>query len=374
MSLRAATFKPILDESMRVFNFSAGPAVLPEEVLRKAAAEMLDWHGSGMSVMEMSHRGKEFIGIADKAEADLRTLLAIPDNYKVLFLQGGAIGENAIIPMNLLGGRAVADYVNTGEWSKKSIKEAKKYCTVNVAASAEDKSFTYVPAQQTWKRTKDAAYVHVCTNETIGGVEYQWTPETGEVPLVADMSSHILSRVIDVGKYGVIYGGAQKNIGPAGLTLVIVRDDLLDRALPITPSAFHWSEQAAADSMLNTPPTYAIYVAGLVFEWLVAQGGVAAIEKRNIAKARLLYDYLDQTEFYRNPVRPEDRSRMNVPFKLRDESLDESFLKGAKAAGMVQLKGHRSVGGMRASIYNAMPIEGVAHLVEYMKDFERKHG
>jgi len=359
---------------MRVFNFSAGPAVLPEEVLRQAAAEMLDWHGSGMSVMEMSHRGKEFISIADKAEADLRTLLAIPDHYKVLFLQGGAIGENAIIPMNLLGGHAVADYVNTGEWSKKSIKEAKKYCTVNVAASAEDKSFTYVPAQQTWKRTKDAAYVHVCTNETIGGVEYQWTPETGEVPLVADMSSHILSRVIDVARYGVIYGGAQKNIGPAGLTLVIVRDDLLDRALPITPSAFHWREQAAADSMLNTPPTYAIYIAGLVFEWLGAQGGVAAIEKKNIAKAKLLYDYLDRTEFYRNPVRPEDRSRMNVPFKLRDESLDESFLKGAKAAGMVQLKGHRSVGGMRASIYNAMPIEGVAHLVEYMKDFERQHG
>ena len=359
---------------MRVFNFSAGPAVLPEEVLRQAAAEMLDWHGSGMSVMEMSHRGKEFISIADKAEADLRTLLAIPDHYKVLFLQGGAIGENAIIPMNLLGGHAVADYVNTGEWSKKSIKEAKKYCTVNVAASAEDKSFTYVPAQQTWKRTKDAAYVHVCTNETIGGVEYQWTPETGEVPLVADMSSHILSRVIDVARFGVIYGGAQKNIGPAGLTLVIVRDDLLDRALPITPSAFHWREQAAADSMLNTPPTYAIYIAGLVFEWLAAQGGVAAIEKKNVAKAKLLYDYLDRTEFYRNPVRPEDRSRMNVPFKLHDESLDESFLKGAKAAGMVQLKGHRSVGGMRASIYNAMPIEGVAHLVEYMKDFERQHG
>ncbi len=359
---------------MRVFNFSAGPAVLPEEVLREAAAEMLDWHRSGMSVMEMSHRGKEFISIADKAEADLRTLLAIPDNYKVLFLQGGAIGENAIIPMNLLGGHAVADYVNTGEWSKKSIKEAKKYCTVNVAASAEDKGFTYVPAQQTWKRTKDAAYVHVCTNETIGGVEYQWTPETGEVPLVADMSSHILSRAIDVARYGVIYGGAQKNIGPAGLTLVIVRDDLLDRALPITPSAFHWSEQAAADSMLNTPPTYAIYIAGLVFEWLTAQGGVAAIEQKNIAKAKLLYDYLDRTEFYRSPVRPEDRSRMNVPFKLRDESLDENFLKGAKAAGMVQLKGHRSVGGMRASIYNAMPIEGVAHLVDYMKDFERQHG
>jgi phosphoserine aminotransferase len=359
---------------MRVYNFSAGPAVLPEEVLQKAAAEMLDWHGSGMSVMEMSHRGKEFISIAAKAEADLRTLLAIPPSYKVLFLQGGAIGENAIVPMNLLGARTKADYVNTGEWSKKSLKEAKKYCTVNVAASAEDRNFTYVPAQSVWKLSPDAAYVHVTTNETIGGVEYQWTPDTGAVPLVADMSSHILSRAIDVAKYGVIYGGAQKNVGPAGLTLVIVRDDLLDRALPICPSAFHWKAQAEAESMLNTPPTYAIYIAGLVFEWLLAQGGVPAIEKKNVAKAKLLYDYLDTTQFYRNPVRPEDRSRMNVPFKLHDEALDEAFLKGAKAAGMVQLKGHRSVGGMRASIYNAMPIEGVAHLVAYMKDFERKNG
>ena len=359
---------------MRVFNFSAGPAVLPEPVLRQAADEMLDWHGSGMSVMEMSHRGKEFISIADKAEASLRALLAIPPNYRVLFLQGGAIAENAIVPMNLLGRRASADYVNTGEWSKKSIKEAKKYCTVNIAASAEDKDFTYVPAQGSWKLGQDPAYVHVCTNETIGGVEYPWTPDTGAVPLVADMSSHILSRVIDVAKYGVIYGGAQKNIGPAGLTLVIVRDDLLDRALPITPSAFHWQEQAAADSMLNTPPTYAVYIAGLVFEWLLAEGGVAAIERRNIAKAALLYDYLDASSFYRNTVQREDRSRMNVPFFLRDDKLDEAFLKGAKEAGMVQLKGHRAVGGMRASIYNAMPIEGVQALVDYLKFFERRHG
>src|SRR5262245_38155570 len=253
---------------MKVFNFSAGPAVLPREVLERAAAEMLDWHGSGMSVMEMSHRGPEFISIAAKAEADLRTLMAIPDDYAVLFLQGGAVAENAIIPMNLLGDRKVADYVNTGEWSKKSIKEAKKYCTVNIAASSEDENFTYVPEQSSWRLSDDPAYVHVCTNETIGGVEYQWTPDTGDIPLVADMSSHILSRVIDVGGYGVIYGGAQKNVGPAGLTLVIVRSDLLDRALPITPTAFHWKEQAAADSMVNTPPTYAIYVAGLVFEWL----------------------------------------------------------------------------------------------------------
>ena len=359
---------------MRVFNFSAGPAVLPEAVLVQAAAEMLDWRGSGMSVMEMSHRGKEFIGIAAKAEADLRTLLAIPADYTVLFLQGGAIAENAIVPMNLLGRKTAADYVNTGEWSKKSIKEAKKYCTVNIAASSEDTDFTYVPARETWRLDKDAAYVHVCTNETIGGVEYQWTPDTGDVPLVADMSSHILSRVIDVTRYGVIYGGAQKNVGPAGLTLVIVRKDLLDCALPITPSAFHWQEQAAADSMVNTPPTYAIYIAGLVFEWLQAQGGVPAIEKKNIAKAALLYDYLDTTQFYRSPARKEDRSRMNVRFHLRDEKLDEAFLKGAKAAGMDQLKGHRVVGGMRASIYNAMPIEGVRTLVDYLTEFERRHG
>jgi phosphoserine aminotransferase len=359
---------------MRVFNFSAGPAVLPETVLARAAAEMLDWHGSGMSVMEMSHRGKEFVGIAAKAQADLRTLLSIPADYRVLFLQGGAIAENAIVPMNLLGGKSAADYVNTGEWSKKSIKEARKYCRVNVAASSEDGAITYVPARDTWRLDPNAAYVHVCTNETIGGVEYHWTPDTGDVPLVADMSSHILSRVIDVSKYGVIYAGAQKNAGPAGLTLVIVRDDLLDRALPITPSAFHWQEQAAADSMVNTPPTYAIYIAGLVFEWLLAQGGVPAIERANVAKAALLYDYLDTTQFYRSPARREDRSRMNVCFHLRDAKQDEAFLEGARAAGMDQLKGHRAVGGMRASLYNAMPIEGVRALIDYMKEFERRHG
>jgi phosphoserine aminotransferase len=347
---------------------------MPEDVLRQAAAEMLDWHGSGMSVMEMSHRGKEFISIAAKAEADLRTLLAIPAGYKVLFLQGGAIAENAIVPMNLLGGHDCADYVNTGEWSKKSIKEAKKYTNVNVVASSEDARFTYVPPQSAWRLTPGAAYVHVCTNETIGGVEYQWTPDTRDLPLVADMSSHLLSRVIDVSRYGVIYAGAQKNMGPAGVTVVIVREDLLDRALPITPSAFHWKEQAENDSMLNTPPTYAIYVAGLVFEWLLGQGGVRAIEERNIAKAKLIYDYLDRSAFYVSPVRREDRSRMNVPFKLRDESLDGAFLKGAEARGMLQLKGHRSVGGMRASIYNAMPVEGVQALVDYMAEFEKRHG
>jgi len=359
---------------MRVFNFSAGPAVLPEPVLRRAAEEMLDWHGSGMSVMEMSHRGPEFISIAEKAEADFRRLMAIPANYKVLFLQGGAIGENAIVPMNLLQGFSRAAYVNTGEWSKKSIKEARKYTSVDIAASSEDRGFTYVPKQPAWRIEPGSAYVHVCTNETIGGVEYQWTPDTGDVPLVADMSSHLMSRVVDVAKFGVIYGGAQKNLGPAGLTIVVVRDDLLGRALAITPSAFDWKQQSDADSMLNTPPTYAIYVAGLVFEWAAEQGGVAALEARNVAKAKLLYDYLDGSDFYVNPVAKEDRSRMNVPFRLRDPSLDTAFLEGAEARGMLQLKGHRSVGGMRASIYNAMPIEGIRALVDYMGEFERRMG
>ncbi len=359
---------------MRVFNFSAGPALLPESVLQQAASEMLDWRGSGMSVMEMSHRSKAFISIAAKAESDLRTLLALPVNYKVLFLQGGAIAENAIVPMNLLGERNSAAYVNTGEWSKKSIQEAKKYCSVHIAASSESSKFTHVPSQEEWRVPADAAYIHVCTNETIGGVEYHWTPHTGDVPLVADMSSHFLSRPLDVSKFGVIYGGAQKNMGPAGLTVVIVREDLLDRALPITPSVFHWKTQAEADSMLNTPPTYAIYIAGLVFEWLLAQGGLAEIERRNIAKASLLYDYLDQSTFYSNPVRKQDRSRMNVPFRLRDDALDAAFLEGAKKACLVELKGHRSVGGMRASIYNAMPAAGVQALVDYMRDFEARNG
>jgi len=358
----------------RVFNFSAGPAVLPQPVLEKARDEMLDWHGSGMSVMEMSHRGKEFIAIHAQAEASLRELLAIPKNYKVLFLQGGAIAENAIVPMNLLRGRTAADYINTGEWSKKSIKEAKKYCSVNVAASSEDRNFSYIPPAESWRLNKDAAYVHICSNETIGGVEYHWVPDTGETPLVADMSSHILSRPVDVSRYGLIYAGAQKNIGPAGLTIVIVRDDLLGQALPITPSAFDYKQQADTDSMLNTPPTYAVYIAGLVFEWLKQLGGLPEIEKRNVAKAGLLYDYLDQSRFFISPIEKPDRSRMNVPFKLRDESLDEAFLKGAQQRGMLQLKGHRSVGGMRASIYNAMPIEGVQALVGYLQEFEKSHG
>ncbi|MBK8335171.1 MAG: 3-phosphoserine/phosphohydroxythreonine transaminase [Sterolibacteriaceae bacterium] len=358
----------------RVFNFSAGPAALPEPVLRQAAEEMLDWHGSGMSVMEMSHRGKEFIAIHAETESLLRELLAVPTNYKVLFLQGGAIGENAIVPMNLLRGRSSADYVNTGEWSKKSIKEAKKYCSVNIAASGEAANFTNVPKQQDWKLDPGAAYVHICSNETIGGVEYHWTPETGDVPLVADMSSNIMSRPVEVSRYGLIYAGAQKNVGPAGVTIVIVREDLIGQALPVTPSAFDYKQQADNDSMFNTPPTYAIYIAGLVFKWIKAQGGLAAIERHNRDKAALLYDYLDSTQFYTNPVAREDRSLMNVPFKLRDDKLDDAFLKGAKENGMVQLKGHRSVGGMRASIYNAMPVAGVQALVAYMKAFEASHG
>ena len=358
----------------RVFNFSAGPAALPPSVLQHAADEMLDWHGSGMSVMEMSHRGKEFIGIANEAESLLRELLAVPAGYKVLFMQGGAIAENAVVPMNLLRGKASADYVDTGEWSKKSIQEAKKYGGVNVAATAAGSGYTTIPARDTWKLDANAAYVHICSNETIGGVEYHFTPDTGAVPLVADMSSSILSRPLDVAKYGLIYGGAQKNIGPAGLTIVIVREDLLGGALPCTPSAFDYTVVADNDSMYNTPPTYAIYIAGLVFNWLRNQGGLPAIEAHNRKKAALLYDYLDATSFYKAPVARDCRSLMNVPFKLADDKLDAAFLKGAEAQHMVQLKGHRSVGGMRASIYNAMPLEGVQRLVAYMKGFEAAHG
>ena len=357
----------------RAINFSAGPAALPESVLRQAAAEMLDWHGSGMSVMEMSHRGKEFIAIHAQAESLLRELLAIPADYKVLFMQGGAIGENAIVPMNLLRGKASADYIDSGEWSKKSIKEAKKYGRVNVAASSAEQGYSCVPPRASWRLDADAAYVHICSNETIGGVEYHWTPDTGGVPLVADMSSHILSRPVDVSKYGLIYAGAQKNIGPAGLTIVIVRDDLIGQALPCTPSAFDYKIQADNDSMFNTPPTYAIYIAGLVFEWIKAQGGLAAMAEHNRNKAALLYDLLDRSPFYASPVARADRSLMNVPFKLKNDTLDEAFLKGAQSRGMVQLKGHRSVGGMRASIYNAMPLEGVQALVAYMKEFEAAH-
>jgi phosphoserine aminotransferase len=358
----------------RVFNFSAGPAALPESVLRRAADEMLDWHGSGMSVMEMSHRGAEFIGIQDRAEALLRELLGVPRHYKVLFLQGGAIGQNALVPMNLLRGKASADYIDTGEWSKRSILEARHFARVHIAASSQAQGYTCIPKASSWQLDPDAAYVHICSNETIGGVEYHWTPDAGAVPLVADMSSNILSRPVDVSRYGLIYAGAQKNIGPAGLTIVIVREDLLGGALPITPSVFDYAQQAQAGSMLNTPPTYAIYIAGLVFEWLQDQGGLVAMAEHNRRKAAVLYDFLDRSRFFSSPIARDDRSWMNVPFRLRDSSLDAAFLAGAQARGMRQLKGHRVVGGMRASIYNAMPLAGVQALVAYLGEFEAEHG
>ncbi len=362
----------------RIYNFSAGPAVLPREVLEQARDELVNWQGCGMSVMEMSHRGKEYMGIQAQAEADLRELMGIPANYKVLFLQGGASSQFAMVPMNLLRGKDSADYLNTGEWSKKAIKEAKKYGGVNVVASSDDKNFSYAPTQDAWKLDPNAAYVHYTPNETIGGVEMFWIPDlgnpAGEVPLVADMSSCILSRPMDVSKFGVIYAGAQKNIGPAGVTVVIVRDDLIGQTVAGTPTMFDYKTHADNESMYNTPPTYGIYIAGLVFKGLKAKGGLAAMEQQNILKANLLYDYMDATDFYNSPVAKENRSRMNVPFTLKDAALDEDFLKGAKARGLVQLKGHRSVGGMRASIYNAMPVEGVRALVDYMKEFEKARG
>ena len=363
------------EEPMTIYNFSAGPAVLPKEVLLQAQAELLDWRGSGMSVMEMSHRGKEFTGIHAQAEADLRELMGIPANYKVLFLQGGAHLQFSMIPLNLLAGRASADYVNTGEWSKKAIAEARKFGKVNVVASNDDGSCTCVPAFDTWRRDPYAAYLHYTPNETIGGVEFNWVPEVGEVPLVADMSSNILSRPFDVSKFGLIYAGAQKNIGPAGMALVIVRDDLLGQAAANTPTMLNYKVHADNGSMYNTPPTYGIYIAGLVFRWLKQNGGVAAMERANIAKAELLYAVIDASGgFYHCPVNKADRSRMNVPFTLKDSNLDGEFLKQAEARGLLQLKGHRSVGGMRASIYNAMPLAGVRALVDFMNEFAGKNG
>ena len=356
----------------QIYNFSAGPAVLPKEVLQQARDEMLDWRGSGMSVMEMSHRGKEFMAIAEQTENDLRELAGIPQNYKVLFLQGGASSQFAMVPMNLLRGKTRADYINTGQWSAKAIEEASRYCSVNVAASSEDANFTYVPPQEQWRLNAQAAYVHYTSNETIGGVEFHWVPQV-DVPLIVDMSSDILSRPLDVTRFGLIYAGAQKNLGPAGLTLVIVREDLLGKPLPGTPTLYDYQIHAQNDSMYNTPPTYAMYITGLVLAWLKKQGGLAAMEKINIAKADLLYNYLDSTGFYHCPVAKADRSRMNVPFTLKDSALDGEFLKQAQHNGLLQLKGHRSVGGMRASIYNAMPLEGVAKLVAFMKEFANRH-
>ncbi len=347
---------------------------MPQEVLTEAAAEMLDWHGSGMSVMEMSHRGKEFISIYEQAHADLRELLAVPEHFKILFMQGGGLAENAFVPLNISRG-ASADFVVTGSWSQKSQQEARKYCTVNIAASTEQDGHTSLPVPASWQLTQSASYVHICSNETINGVEFHELPDLkalgSEAPLVIDFSSHVATRPIDWSRVGLAFGGAQKNLGPAGLTLVVVREDLLGHALPICPSAFNYKTVADNQSMFNTPPTYSIYIAGLVFQWLKRQGGIAAMETRSKAKSQLLYDAIDGSQLYQNKVASNCRSRMNVPFFLRDESLNAAFLAGASAHGLLQLKGHKSVGGMRASIFNAMPIEGVQALVDYMRDFEK---
>ena len=365
----------------RAFNFSAGPAVMPEAVLQQAASEMLDWHGSGMSVMEMSHRGKEFISIYEQAEADLRELLAVPAHFKILFMQGGGLAENAIVPLNLSQGGAM-DFVLTGSWSQKSLKEAGKYGQARVAASAQDGGFTTLPAPSTWQIGAESRYVHICGNETIHGVEFHELPDLKalgcDAPLVVDFSSHVASRPVDWSRVGLAFGGAQKNLGPAGLTLVIVREDLIGQALPHCPSAFDYKLVADNQSMYNTPPTWGIYMAGLTFQWLKRQregglAGIAAIEQRNIAKAELLYSAIDNSQFYVNKVAVNCRSRMNIPFFLRDESRNEAFLTGARERGLLQLKGHKSVGGMRASLYNAMPLEGVQALVTYMREFEQKH-
>jgi phosphoserine aminotransferase len=363
----------------RPYNFSAGPAAMPEAVLERAAAEMLDWHGSGLGVMEMSHRGKEFGAIVAKAEADLRQLLAVPAHFHILFMQGGGLGENAIVPMNLSRGTA-ADFIVTGSWSIKSHKEAQRYCQARIAASNADNRHTRLPEPSTWRLSADAAYVHLCTNETINGIEVHELPDLAalgsDAPLVIDFSSHVASRPVDWRRVGLAFGGAQKNLGPAGLTIVVVRDDLLGHALEICPSAFNYKTVADNQSMYNTPPTWGIYVAGLTFDWLLRQTegdlvGIEAMEQRNIDKARLLYGFIDGSGFYENRIDPDCRSRMNVPFFLRDESRNEAFLAGAREAGLLQLKGHKSVGGMRASLYNAMPLAGVQALVDYMREFER---
>ena len=362
---------------MRPHNFAPGPAAIPEAVLREAAADMLDWHGCGVGVMEMSHRGKEFMQIAAEAEADLRELLAVPAHFRILFLQGGGLGENAIVPMNLSRGGKV-DFVQTGSWSKKSIAEARRYADVAVAASNAGAADSAIPDPSTWRLRDAAAYVHICSNETIDGIEFHTLPDLAalgsKAPLVIDCSSHILSRTIAWSRVGLAFAGAQKNVGPAGVTIVIVREDLLGHALPITPSAFDYQVVADNGSMFNTPPTWAIYIAGLTFKWIKAQGGVAAMDARAAEKAALLYGALDATDFYVNRVAPAARSRMNVPFFLRDESLNDAFLAGAKERGLLALKGHKSVGGMRASIYNAMPVEGVHALVAWLHDFAKRHG
>jgi phosphoserine aminotransferase len=362
------------DVSKRAFNFCAGPAALPEAVLQRAQAELLDWNGKGLSVMEMSHRSDDYVAIAEKAEQDLRDLLAVPSNYKVLFLQGGASQQFAEIPLNLLPENGTADYIDTGIWSKKGIEEARRFGNVNVAASAKPYDYFAIPGQNEWKLTKDAAYVHYASNETIGGVQFDWIPETGDVPLVVDMSSDILSCEIDVSKFGLIYAGAQKNIGPTGLVVVLVREDLLGHARSSCPTMLNYKIAADNGSMYNTPATFSWYLSGLVFEWLKEQGGVAAMEQRNRAKKELLYGAIDASGLYSNPIAINARSWMNVPFRLADERLDKPFLVGADARGLLNLKGHRSVGGMRASIYNAVGLDGVQTLVSYMAEFEKEHG
>lgn len=358
----------------RVYNFAPGPSTFPEAVLRQAQAEFLEWHGSGMSVLEMSHRGKDFVGIAEKAEADLRELLAIPSDYRVLFLQGGATGQFAAVPLNLLRGKSQVAYVDTGIWSQKAISEARRYAEVSVVATGKPSQYSSIPPRSTWTIAPEAAYLHYTTNETIGGVEFPDIPDAGGLPLVADASSNILSRPLDVSRFGVLYAGAQKNAGPAGITVVIVRQDLLGQALPITPSILDWAKQNENGSMLNTPPTYNWYLLGLILEWLKVEGGLVAIEARNIRKAQTLYDLIDASAFYSSPVEPAYRSRMNVPFRLANANLEKPLLAEAKAAGLVNLEGHRSVGGLRASLYNAMPEAGVNGLVSFLSEFERKHG
>ena len=371
----------------RPFNFSAGPATMPAEVLAQAVNEMLDWpdasgRRSGMGVMEMSHRGKEFLSIYESAESDLRELLLIPSHFKILFMQGGGLAENAIVPLNLCGASknqpAFADFVLTGSWSEKSYKEANKYCQTHLAASSQAEGYFSIATPETWQLSKQACYVHICSNETINGVEFHELPDLkalgSDAPLVIDFSSHLASRPVDWSRVGLAFGGAQKNLGPAGLTLVVVREDLLGHALPICPSAFNYQTVANNDSMYNTPPTYSIYMAGLVLQWIKRQGGIIAMEQRNIAKAQMLYDAIDASGFYINKVAKSCRSRMNIPFYLHNETLNDAFLTGAKNAGLLQLKGHKSVGGMRASLYNAMTLEGVSALVSYLQEFERNHG
>ena len=360
--------------SKRLFNFCAGPAALPEAVLQRAQAELLDWQGKGLSIMEMSHRSDEFVSVAQQAEQDLRALMSIPDNYKVLFLQGGASQQFAQVPLNLMPEGGSADYIDTGIWSRKAIEEASRFGNVNVAGSAKAYDYFAIPGQNEWQLAADAAYVHYCPNETIGGLEFNWVPQTGEVPLVADMSSTILSRPVDVSQFGMIYAGAQKNIGPSGLVVVIVREDLLGRARASCPTMLDYAVAAKNDSMYNTPPTFAWYLSGLIFQWLKEQGGLEAVKRVNDAKQKALYSAIDASELYTNPINVADRSWMNIPFRLADDRLDKPFLAGAEERGLLNLKGHRSVGGMRASIYNAVPQAAVDALVAYMAEFEQQHG